>query len=296
MKMPRPSIHLSQHHVARTVLFCCIPLAIITYQNTPQPPSRRILGYYLVHDQENLDRELLLAVFQKDSRAAKRALICGANPNVAVDIPQEFTTCLSFASKGFTEKLGGPWHVEPPGRFSPLRMTLNHFRDSYKTATPLNVAVFDDNSAMIHLLLNQGAKVNFPTDSACSPLMVAAIESSDKPKEMILVNFLLKHGGKFSTKPCTVLRLPLTYLAAEKNQALLRLLLEQGFDPNQRARAWQNPTPLMWAAYRNPSNIPLLLSFGADDTLRDNDGKTAYHWAKSGDDSKESLRLLGKDK
>ena len=69
------------------------------------------------------------------------------------------------------------------------------------------------------------------------------------------------------------------------------MLLERGFDPNQRAvyNGRDGRTPLMMAEERH---IPLLLSYEANVSLKNDEGETALSEAKRKGYSSATLRLL----
>jgi len=69
--------------------------------------------------------------------------------------------------------------------------------------------------------------------------------------------------------------------AANPNAGVLRVLLEAGCYVN--ARGPRGTTPLMWAARlaKHPGAVEALLQAGANGTLRDDAGKTAFDHVQS---------------
>jgi ankyrin repeat protein len=285
--MKMPSLRLSRHCVAWTVLLLCIPLTILTFRNTPQPPSRRIMAYRILHDQKNLDRELLLAIFKKDKDSAELALESGAKPNHSLSIPWDAYGCCPSIPNDFLTKFG----IQIASKED---IRIESFRWSHETATPLNIAVFNGDIEMIYLLLQNGAKVNYPANASALPVNVAASRVGEEPDRINVLRLLLKNQATFP-KEIDKSEQSLLHQASSSKYGndLLRLLLERGADPNQRdSRDEDYATPLMWAAMYNLENVDLLLSYGANPSLKDAHGETARSWAKNGNYPEESLRLL----
>ena len=71
---------------------------------------------------------------------------------------------------------------------------------------------------------------------------------------------------------------PLHWAAYNGNEAIARLFLDRGANPNLQNNDGQ--TPLLWAAlFRYEAIVRLLLDRGADPNLQDNDGWTPLHCA-----------------
>ena len=64
---------------------------------------------------------------------------------------------------------------------------------SYEGLAPIHYAVFNDNPAMIHLLLNAGADVNIQTNDGLTPLDIAILNG-----QKVIVRLLLEYGAAMS--------------------------------------------------------------------------------------------------
>jgi ankyrin repeat protein len=135
------------------------------------------------------------------------------------------------------------------------------------------------------LLLDNGADVNALDGRNRTPLHIAAMQCNKD-----LIDLLLRRGAevgigcvKTSIKMCTVNLI---------NISCLKSLLEDGVDLNQRIENSQ--TVLMQAcSMRNMTNvIQLLILFGADVTIADDEGLTATDIAGRGVHAAEYVPLL----
>lgn len=143
-------------------------------------------------------------------------------------------------------------------------MTALHY--AAETADPLS-------SAKIALLLQAGANVDATSKEGRTPLMLAALNSSDaSPVETLLgagADPTLRDDRGF-----TPLHWAIHWGQRMPNHFAIYRLLEKGAEVNRANDAgW---TPLMMACRRSDSKIvALLLGRGADPNLQDDDGWTA---------------------
>lgn len=88
----------------------------------------------------------------------------------------------------------------------------------------------------------------------------------------------------------------LNVAVVESTPEIVKLLLENGADPNDR-NAYEGLTPLHRAVYYQRENpraaviIEMLLEYGADPSLRTESGHLAEEWACKGDRISELLEL-----
>ena len=140
--------------------------------------------------------------------------------------------------------------------------------------TPLHFAAgMNNNQAVIEALLNAGADLSAPTQSGWSPLHVAA-RMNENPA---LIKALLNAGAEPNERDANGWT-PLHFAARmNENPAAIEALLNAGAEPNERdANGW---TPLRHAATfsNNPAVIEALFNAGADRNERDTDGWTLLH-------------------
>jgi ankyrin repeat protein len=141
--------------------------------------------------------------------------------------------------------------------------------------SPLNMAAAKGRADLVDLLLGAGADVNLANLSGVTPLMAASFAGSGE-----IVRKLLAAGAR----PAPVDRVKknaAVYAAANGCTECLEALVKAGTNVN--ARLDNELTLLMWAAgYGQEAAVRLLLSQGADRTLKDNRGKTASEMALEG--------------
>lgn len=132
-----------------------------------------------------------------------------------------------------------------------------------RTTSPLCLAVSNDQTEMIKLLLARGADVNKadgPGDNAgdagMTPLMWAS--QSNKPE---IINLLLDRGANINAT------------------------IESG--------TWIGMTPLMRASWRGtPNGVKALVARGAKVNPTDSSGRRALHWAAGSKGQVEAIKLL----
>ena len=78
--------------------------------------------------------------------------------------------------------------VAETGKNSPFLNTLTE-----EGLAPIHYAIFNNNPAMVHLLLNEGADVNILTDDGLTPLDIAVLNN-----QKIIAKELLSNGGGLS--------------------------------------------------------------------------------------------------
>lgn len=125
--------------------------------------------------------------------------------------------------------------------------------------TPLGKALKTDNKTIVEMLLDAG----FLLQREILPPLLQA-------KSAEMVAFLLDKGGLVDAQDS----LGNTLLHLSQKQEIVKVLLEKGSSVNKQNR--RGETPLMKAAALGDRDIfLLLLSHGADSTLRDNQGQKA---------------------
>ncbi len=164
-------------------------------------------------------------------------------------------------------------------------------RDHY-AASPLHWAAEAGQFAAARFLLDHGADLNARNDFAETPLLLASLQSADKPSSRLLTRELLDHGAKMDIFTAAALgdrtsleqllnanpsaatstndfaSTPLHWAARNGHLAAAELLLTHGAKINAADRF--GCTPLWHAAYpgRHLAMVRLLCERGADVTLR----------------------------
>ena len=142
--------------------------------------------------------------------------------------------------------------------------------------TPLTVAAASGAFSIAKKLLEAGASVNKAADmnerNGLTPLHIAAELARDD-----LVELFLAHGA-FTDSLTATMTTPFYRAARGGSIKVLQLLHDASSDVN--ARSWDDFTPLMEAVcWSNPDALDLLLSWGADPYLRNNQGESAIDMA-----------------
>ena len=142
--------------------------------------------------------------------------------------------------------------------------------------TPLHFAVRREDNDIVNYLLNRGADVNIRDTNGLTPLYFAITRKVNEE----IVQDLLDQGANINVTDKNGLT-PLHRAVIEvRGEEEIRYLLDKGADVN--AKDIENSTPLHYAArqgYITTSN--LLLQFGADINLKNNNGKTAFQLAST---------------
>lgn len=139
--------------------------------------------------------------------------------------------------------------------------------------TPLTIPVKGGNENLIRLLLlkGAGAYIDHRDDYNETALIIAICDNDEA-----VMRLLLKEGADPNT-PGDELARPLCY-AVKKNSAIVRLLLEKGADPDSSDR--DGYTALMEVAGEgNEAMVWLLLEYGANPNISDSYGGTALRQA-----------------
>ena len=151
--------------------------------------------------------------------------------------------------------------------------------------TPLMYAAWDDNAAMVNMLLKHGAKLDVANSENLTAFAIAAQNAKIQAAQALVaagadVNAPIAKGGYT----------PLMLVALAGSNELASWLIERGAQVNAR-----NPggvTALMIAAASNhPGTVSLLLKAGADASARSEDGRTALGIAQS-NNSDAVVRVL----
>ena len=134
--------------------------------------------------------------------------------------------------------------------------------------TPLMIAVFRDQGAIVKILLENGAQVNFQDNKGETALMYSVLINNED-----IARLLIKKGANvhlYSRLGSTALTLAAYY----NRLGMIKLLVAQGAKINVKMK--DGSTPLIKAAYRGNDRIcDLLLSQGADINDTDNNGRNA---------------------
>lgn len=128
--------------------------------------------------------------------------------------------------------------------------------------TALHWAAHNDNADLVERLLAAGADANAANDYGATPLSQAAIAGS------ALVVKRLAEGGANVNAPGKDGQTPLMIVARGGSVDAARALIEHGADVNTK-EAWRGQTALIWAAaQKQPAMVQLLLENGAEPDAR----------------------------
>lgn len=152
-------------------------------------------------------------------------------------------------------------------------------------ATPLWLSVMHNEVENVNFLLENGAAEtindSIKLSSADTPLSVAVEHNL-----LAMVQVLLKHGAKVNY--FLDYRPPLQFA---KTFDMVKLLLENGADPNQVSKYGTTPLKNFVVNYKRFDICKLLIEYGADVDLRDKDGKDVSDYIQS-PDLKEWQKLV----
>jgi ankyrin repeat protein len=148
-------------------------------------------------------------------------------------------------------------------------------RDPDTDATPLVIASFRGNIAVVEMLLAAGADVNSADRSGFTPLIGAA-----QFGHATLIPILVEAGADLEALSITENQKAALHFAAKNGHAaVVEALLNAGADVNVLVKSTHS-TALMNAAYQGHMDVvKILLEHGADTTVLDDGGHTASYWA-----------------
>lgn len=150
--------------------------------------------------------------------------------------------------------------------------------------TPLSYAVELGHAEVVSTLLDKGIKID-PMDA--TKILTCAVRNGHNS----VVELLVGRGGCNANRLDGFLVSPLIHAVAQKNTAIVRLLLEHGADPNLATNTCPS-TPLEEAAQvGNETIVRLLLEYGAwVDMVDDMEATALLHAAERGHE--EVVRVL----
>lgn len=152
--------------------------------------------------------------------------------------------------------------------------------------TALSIAVEKDNAAIVKLLLGAGADTESISSNA-TPL-IEAIQHGFTD----IVRLLLEAGANANFAPRHGIT-PLMIAARQGSVEIMELLLT--FGANSNARSDLDYTPLIYAIHAKANRIAavkLLLENGADQMVRNKQGRTALESAESMDPHEDKQRII----
>ncbi|KAL1954580.1 hypothetical protein VTO42DRAFT_915 [Malbranchea cinnamomea] len=138
--------------------------------------------------------------------------------------------------------------------------------------------------ATAEVLLRYGMPVDLYSSWGFTPLH-EAIKSRRLRMMQLLVDWGADVNAKVTTSGLTTL-----HVAARQGVPFVRLLLENGADPNKLGR--YSKSVLHRAAFLEPDVVQLLLDYGADPNIKNNNGQTPLEVAKSFNCSDVIAKLL----
>ena len=154
--------------------------------------------------------------------------------------------------------------------------------------TPLHASMLGGYIEVSQLLFVHGADLNSRCGSNYTPLHLASIHG-----HLRIVKWLLDHGAEVNSKENHGLT-PLHFAACFGHLDICRILLKSNADVDSRNSTGSAP---LHSALMNPEKegstviVQLLLDYGADVQLRDNEGKTASEIA-DGPEREQIVQLL----
>jgi ankyrin repeat protein len=148
--------------------------------------------------------------------------------------------------------------------------------DPETTNGPLSLAITRDDTAMVRLLVDAGAIIEWP-EFDYSELQTAGTFAGAE-----VTQILLEAGARPDGVGASV-GLPVFLAAYEGNLAALAALLEAGADPNLFSEDAPRPAPpIFGAAYGGSTDaVLMLIDAGADVTVRSPEGYGPADWADS---------------
>ncbi|KAK4182277.1 hypothetical protein QBC35DRAFT_518914 [Podospora australis] len=146
--------------------------------------------------------------------------------------------------------------------------------------TPLSYAVWSVNVAVIELLIQAGAQVDLKDKTGGTPLSYAVCSGHKE-----VMKLLLRRGNQVG--PEDVIIKELLFSAAKKgDEDVVRLLLDTGkaeIDAKVNAKDNKGRTPLSWAGSNgHQAVVKLLLDGGADPNYEDDKGRAPLLYAAEG--------------
>lgn len=199
-------------------------------------------------------RALYECAKKNDLETMQALLVFGVNPNI-MDRNKHTPLTLTTSNPEMTELL------------LDYGANINHQTQCGHTA--LHIAARDNRLITVHILLLKGAKKNCVNNKGQTPLHVAFWNKTliRRLADEESVNIPDKNGLS-----------PLMYYSDSPD--IMAILCEKGADVNYQTP--QGSTPLHHAVLnKHTDSVRLLLKHGADRTIRDEEGKTAYDYAKN---------------
>jgi ankyrin repeat protein len=202
---------------------------------------------------DRLGGKLLYALSWGDNATAKKLLHEGANPNITQnDTPP--TSLWTYFLERLLQRSSAPLQADMEA----------------SSTTPLLNAVQNNNTEMVHVLLESGADPNFGNGQGETPLMSAY----GKPE---IARLLLGSGALVNTRTSRGWT-ALIDASTCGDTDFLKILIARGAEVN--AITNEGYTGLMYAAGGGDNAaVSILLNAGADANIRAKDGMTALKWA-----------------
>ena len=194
-------------------------------------------------------------------KLALAMLLCCATASQAAPEPDAFFRAVSVNNtSGVRDMLAEGMNPNQP--------------DAQRGDIPLVLALRDDADRVFKLLLDApGIDIEARSANGNTALMMAAYKHKQDA-----VNALLAKGAKVNQSGWTALH----YAASAGDLPIMKILLDR--DAVVDARAPANVTPLMFASREGQEGaVKLLLSWGADASLKSDHGWTAVQFAQAGD-------------
>lgn len=260
---------------------------------------------YRAKTHRDLNRQLFVAVENRDAVTAKSLLARGADPNIR-DLPEQHLTLWDHVQSAYHRLRLSPeqrqrWETDNANDRMPtiLEIAIDPYYGSDGNSvdeprsenlplvkaileadarvnetdrdhiTPLMEAVVFDRVQTVRLLLDHDANPLARNDAGQLPIHIA--------HSLKMVELLVRQGNDVNATDDEG-STPLMTVTVKDDAETVRFLISQGAKINVRAK--DGTTPLIMAAqYDDVEAMGLLLDHGAEVNMHDNDGGTPLHYA-----------------
>lgn len=214
----------------------------------------------------SINSEYVNAVEIGDMTLIKKLLNKGANINT---VNLEGNSALTLALKNNRRDLA-KFLIEKGINVNLIELTRGH-EDEVFSKSAFIIAVEQNDTEMMELLLKKGAKISYQKGCDESPLMVASEKNN-----LDAVLFLIEKGANVNERVGEY-QTPLINAACYGAVDAIKILIEKGADIEAKS---DSKTALLWTLDLGLEKTALfLINKGANVNIKDKDGFTALHYA-----------------